>query len=35
MLTQPLRGMLFPLLPGTWVKGIEQSDGPVVTVGQG
>lgn len=33
MLTQTLCGMLFPLLPGTLVKGTEEGDGPVARVG--
>lgn len=35
MLTQTPRGMLFALLPGTWVRGIEGGDGPVARVGWG
>lgn len=35
MLIQKLHGMLFTLLPGTFVKGIEGGDGPLATVGWG
>lgn len=33
MLTQTLRGMLFVLFTGTWVKDIKLGDGPVVRMG--